>query len=74
MKKVLLVTAITIFGLANLNAQDVEFGVKGGLNFASIIGANTTKDQTVTAFNFGAMAEISILAKLVNCICRRSSA
>jgi hypothetical protein len=61
MKKVLLVTAITIFGLANVNAQDVDFGIKGGLNFASV--TNTAKDQIVTAFNIGAMAEIKISEK-----------
>lgn len=63
MKKLLLVTAITILGLANINAQDVEFGIKGGLNFATITGENTSKDQIITAFNFGAMAEIKISEK-----------
>ena len=63
MKKLLLVTAISILGLAYVNAQDVDFGVKGGLNFARLIGDNTSKDQTVTAFNFGAMAEIKISEK-----------
>ncbi|MDO5978795.1 porin family protein [Flavivirga spongiicola] len=63
MKKLLLVTAISILGLAHINAQDVEFGIKGGLNFATVIGDNTSKDQTVTAFNFGAMAEIKISDK-----------
>ncbi len=63
MKKLLLVTAITILGLAHVNAQDVEFGIKGGLNFATITGDNTSKNQTVTAFNFGAMAEIKISDK-----------
>ena len=63
MKKLLLVSIITILGLARVNAQDVKFGVKGGLNFATIIGENTSKDQTVTAFNLGAMAEIKISDK-----------
>lgn len=63
MKKLLLVTAITILGLANMNAQDVKFGIKSGLNFATITGDNTSKDQTVTAFNIGAMAEIKISEK-----------
>ncbi|WP_346883610.1 porin family protein [uncultured Algibacter sp.] len=63
MKKLLLVTAITIFGAATVNAQDVKFGIKGGLNFATITGDNTSKDQIITAFNFGAMAEIKISEK-----------
>ncbi|MEP5340430.1 MAG: outer membrane beta-barrel protein [Algibacter sp.] len=52
-----------MFGLAHVNAQDVEFGVKGGLNFATITGDNTTSDQIVTAFNFGTMVEIKISEK-----------
>lgn len=63
MKKTLFVIAITFLGLAKINAQDISYGVKGGLNFATIIGDNTSKDQTVTAFNLGAMAEIKISEK-----------
>ena len=63
MKKRLLVTAITILGFAHVNAQNVDFGIKGGLNFANITGDNTSKDNTVTAFNFGAMTEIKISEK-----------
>ncbi|GAA4239056.1 porin family protein [Postechiella marina] len=61
MKKTLLVMAISFLGFAKVNAQDVNFGVKGGLNFASITGDNTSiKDDPVTAFNLGVMAEIPI--------------
>ncbi len=63
MKKLLLVTVITVLGLAHVNAQDINFGIKGGLNFATITGDNTSKDQTVTGFNFGAIAEIKISEK-----------
>lgn len=63
MKKLLLETAISILGLAHVNAQDVEFGIKGGLNFATVIGDNTSKDQIVTAFNLGVMAEIKLSNK-----------
>ncbi|PIA79419.1 hypothetical protein BFR04_00785 [Gaetbulibacter sp. 4G1] len=63
MKKLLLVTAIVVFGLAHVNAQDVTFGIKGGLNFSTITGDNTSKDQTVTGFNFGVMSEIKISEK-----------
>ena len=63
MKKLLLVTVMTFFGLANLFAQEVEFGVKGGLNFASISGDNTGDIDPVTSFNFGVMSEIPISEK-----------
>ncbi|WP_237274668.1 porin family protein [Tenacibaculum ovolyticum] len=63
MKKTLLLTLITAFGFVNMNAQNIEFGVKGGLNFADIRSNNANNAKTVTAFNFGAMAEISITDK-----------
>ena len=63
MKKVLLATAITVLGFATINAQDVTFGAKLGINFASIYGDNTKDIETVTAFNFGVMSEIAISKK-----------
>ncbi len=41
MKKIILVAAMVLFGLTNINAQDITLGVKAGLNFASISGDNT---------------------------------
>ncbi|WP_166384868.1 porin family protein [Polaribacter sp. 11A2H] len=63
MKKVLLVTLLTVLSIVNANAQDIEFGVKAGLNFASINGDNTKDLGTVTSFNFGLMAEIPFTEK-----------
>lgn len=63
MKKLLLVAAIAVFGSANVTAQDIKFGIKGGLNFANISGDNTSELQLVTSFNFGVMSEISITDK-----------
>ncbi|WP_413998358.1 porin family protein [Flavobacterium sp. W1B] len=63
MKKILLVAVITVLGLANVNAQEIKFGIKGGLNFASISGDNTENVDLVTAFNFGVLAEIPISEK-----------
>ncbi|WP_366183671.1 porin family protein [Flavobacterium ovatum] len=63
MKKKLLVALIAVMGLANVTAQEVQFGVKGGLNFASLQGDNTAGTSTVTAFNVGVMAEIPLSAK-----------
>tara|TARA_B110001452_G_C15150570_1_gene400458 strand:+ start:232 stop:786 length:555 start_codon:yes stop_codon:yes gene_type:complete len=63
MKKNLLVTVIAVLGLTNVNAQEIKFGAKGGLNFASIGGDNSGDVDLVTAFNFGLVAEIHISEK-----------
>ncbi len=63
MKKVLLVTVIAVFGLANVNAQEIKFGAKVGLNFASIVGDNTGELDPITDFNFGLLAEIPLSEK-----------
>ena len=63
MKKLLLVSAITILGLAHLNAQDVKFGIKGGLNYASVTGVESSQLQPTGGLNFGGMAEIFISEK-----------
>jgi len=63
MKKVLLVTVMAVLGLSNVNAQEIHFGAKGGLNFASISGDNAGGKDLVTAFNFGVLAEIPISQK-----------
>ena len=63
MKKVLLTAVIAIFGLVKVNAQDVQFGAKLGLNFASITGDNTDGFDTVTSFNYGLVAEVPLSKK-----------
>ena len=60
MKKFLLITLISVLGFSQVNAQDIQFGAKAGLNFASVLGDNTEDFETVTAFNYGVMAEIPI--------------
>lgn len=62
MKKVLL-SALLVLGLTNLNAQETKFGIKGGLNFAQIRGANSLNNDRITDFNVGVMAEIPISEK-----------
>ena len=63
MKKILLVAAIAVFGFTTLNAQEVSFGAKAGLNLASITGEDTDDLDGRTAFHVGAIAEISISEK-----------
>ncbi|WP_447634977.1 porin family protein [Flavobacterium microcysteis] len=63
MKKILLLAVIAVLGVTNVNAQKINFGVKGGLNFASISGDNTKEIDPVAAFNFGLLSEIPISEK-----------
>jgi hypothetical protein len=63
MKKILLLAVVTVLGFTNVNAQEIKFGAKGGLNFASISGDNTKGKDVVTAFNFGVLSEIPISDK-----------
>lgn len=63
MKKVLLLTVLAVLGLANANAQEVQLGVKAGLNFANVSGDNTSEKDMVTAFNAGLVAEIPLTEK-----------
>lgn len=63
MKKILVLAVLTVLGFTNANAQKINFGIKGGLNFANINGDNTSKFETVAAFNFGLMSEIPISQK-----------
>jgi hypothetical protein len=63
MKKVLLVTVLTVLGFANANAQKIKFGAKAGFNVANITGDNTSSLEPVAAFNFGLVTEIPISQK-----------
>lgn len=63
MKKVILVTVIAVLGFTNVNAQEVKFGVKGGINFAYLAGDNTGGVDPITDLNFGFLAEIPISEK-----------
>ncbi|RYJ52118.1 PorT family protein [Flavobacterium petrolei] len=63
MKKILLLAVVTVLGFTNVNAQEIKFGAKGGLNFASISGNNSAGSDMVTSFNFGVLSEISISDK-----------
>ncbi|MFH6969214.1 porin family protein [Flavobacterium sp. FlaQc-28] len=63
MKKLLLLAVLTVLGFANVNAQEIKFGAKGGLNFATVSGDNTKGIDYVTAFNLGVLSEIPISEK-----------
>ncbi|OCK42303.1 hypothetical protein BA195_11820 [Tenacibaculum soleae] len=62
MKKVLLVITIITAGFT-VNAQDVKFGVKAGLNIANVSGEGIENNDARTSFHVGAVAEIEISEK-----------
>ncbi|MBW2962958.1 porin family protein [Mesonia aestuariivivens] len=63
MKKLVFVGLIMIFGLSTGLAQEVQFGAKAGINFATLSGDQTSDFETVTSFNVGVVSEISISEK-----------
>lgn len=60
MKKITLLAALTFLFLVPLQAQDLNFGVKGGVNFASITGDETDDLEGKTAFHLGVVAELAL--------------
>ncbi|WP_339698880.1 porin family protein [uncultured Marixanthomonas sp.] len=60
MKKLLLMTALAVFGLTTTNAQEVRLGAKAGANFASIGGDETDDLDGRTSFHIGGLVEIPI--------------
>ncbi len=63
MKKVCLVAIAAMFSLSSINAQDIKFGAKAGVNFASIGGDDVGDLDGRTGFHVGVIAEISISEK-----------
>jgi hypothetical protein len=63
MKKILLLAVVTVLGFTNVNAQEIKFGAKAGINIANINGDNTSSLEPVAAFNFGLVTEIPISQK-----------
>ncbi|MFK5879869.1 MAG: porin family protein [Flavobacteriaceae bacterium] len=63
MKKNILVVIIVIFTL-NINAQNVKFGAKAGLNISSIYGSEAaTNNEFRYSFHVGVVSEIKISDK-----------
>lgn len=61
MKK-LLFGLLFLAGALSINAQSVKFGVKGGLNFATLRGNNLDVDSK-TGFHLGGVVELKFLDK-----------
>lgn len=59
MRKIILTVFTTLLVVVSVNAQ-ASFGIKGGVNFASILGESVDLVKGRTSFNVGAVAEIEI--------------
>jgi len=62
MKKTLLIAAVAVFGFTSINAQEVKFGAKAGVNFATL-GGDAEDIESKTSFHVGGVAEIMISDK-----------
>lgn len=58
MKK-LMMAALAVFAFGEMSAQDLTFGVKGGVNFSNFTGDDFDADGT-TGFYVGGLADISL--------------
>ena len=63
MKKLLFIVAIAAFGFTTVNAQEVSYGAKAGVNFASIWGDDNDEAGIRTSFHVGAVVEIAFSEK-----------
>ena len=62
MKKLMLFAAAAVFSLSNVNAQEVNFGAKAGVDLASVKAESSGFSASVSesGFYIGAFAEIGI--------------
>jgi len=62
MKKFLLAAVFAVVGMGMSNAQDVSFGVKGGLNLATL-GGDADNVDSRTSFHLGGFAQFDLSDK-----------
>ena len=64
MKKLLIIIAVVLFGFTNVNAQEeMQFGVKGGVNISTITGDDVDSFDSRTCMHFGVVMELPISDK-----------
>ncbi len=56
---------VAFISLSVLQAQEFNFGAKGGLNFATLVGDDVDDVSTRTSFHLGLVAEIPLANKLL---------
>ena len=64
MKKRLLITVITVIGLTTGSAQELKFGAKAGLNFATITNDAEDELDITSDVAFGLLLEVPITEKI----------
>lgn len=60
MKKLVLFAALAVFVFTTASAQEIAFGAKAGVNFATVNGDDVEDVDGRTAFQIGAVANIPI--------------
>lgn len=67
MKKILLIAAIAVFGFSNVNAQDINFGAKAGVDLATskVESSGFSASGSETGFYVGFFAEIGISEEFI---------
>ena len=61
MNKLFLTAAVAVFALTTVNAQDITFGAKAGVNFANINASDSDENlDAITSFHVGGTVEFSI--------------
>lgn len=60
MKNLFLIFTIVLFGFTNINAQNIKYGSKIGINLSTFTGDETDGLSTRTSLHAGAIAEIKI--------------
>ncbi|WP_299683642.1 porin family protein [uncultured Dokdonia sp.] len=63
MKNLVLLIVIAVIGLTRMNAQEIQFGAKAGLNFATITNDAEDELDITSDVAFGLLAEIPISEK-----------
>jgi hypothetical protein len=63
MKKISLVFALVLVGIFNSQAQMLQFGIKGGVNFSNYTSGEIegVDFNQVTSYHFGLVAELKLL-------------
>ncbi len=65
MKKVLVIAALaTLFAATTVNAQEFNFGAKGGLNLATLNGKDADDVKMKVGFNLGLVGEYAFNEKM----------
>ncbi|MBK0371187.1 porin family protein [Flavobacterium agrisoli] len=60
MKKIILGVLLTVASMTQMQAQLLQIGVKGGVNFANLTGSDIQTDG-ITSFHAGLVSEIKLL-------------